>query len=70
MLFGNLIKNAVLQGDIRISVWHDDEETQVEYFRNVEDLKTEPCRLFAWHRVKYIFAPGDGFLHIELEPTR
>ena len=70
MLFGNMIKNTSVQGDIRISVWEDGEEKIVQYYRNVEDMKCEPCRLFAYHRVKYIFAQGDGVLHIELEPMR
>lgn len=67
MLFGNLIKNTTIQGDVRLSVWKDDEETSVEYFHNVDDMKTEPCRLFAWLKVKYVFCPGDGYLHIELD---
>ena len=39
----------------------------VQENHNVDDMKTEPCRLFAWFEVKYIFCPGDGYLHIELD---
>lgn len=67
MLFGNLIKNTAVQGNVRLSVWRDGDEQNVEYFRNVEDMKCEPCRLYAWLPIKYIFCPGDGWLHIELE---
>lgn len=67
MLFGNLIKNVSIQGDVRLSVWNDGEETAVEYFCNVEDMKLEPCRLYARLKVNYIFSCGDGYLHIELE---
>lgn len=66
MLFGNLIKNTTVQGDVRLSVWKDGEETCVEYFRHVQDMKSEPCGLYKYNPVKYIFCPGDGFLHIEL----
>lgn len=67
MLFGNLIKGTTIQGDVRLSVWKDGEEKFVEYFSNVQDMKCEPCRLYAWFKVNYIFCPGDGYLHIELD---
>lgn len=67
MLFGNLIKKTTVQGDVRLSVWKDGEEKFVEYFRNVQDMKNEPCRLYDYFDVNYIFCPGDGYLHIELE---
>lgn len=67
MLLGNLIRNTTVQGNVRLSVWKGNEETAVEYFHNVDDLANEPCRLMAWLPIKYIFCPGDGYLHIELD---
>lgn len=68
MTLKDLIDNATFQGDIRISLWEDDEETKVKAYTMTDDLAF--MRLPKWaeeKEVNYIFCGGDGYLHIELK---
>lgn len=64
----DLLNSIVLQGDIRISKWENDEEKILAVLENCDDLgagnldyDTEDLDAL------YMFAPGDGYLHIEVE---
>ena len=68
----DLTHEITVQGDIRLSVWKDGEEAKVVELKAVEDL-TSPlfynpkCLGMLDMEVNYIFCPGDGYLHIELD---
>ena len=59
---------VTMQGNIRLSWWKGDEETHVREIRGCEDLSSVKIGEKAKEsKIKYIFAPGDGYLHIELK---
>ena len=63
-----LMNNTIIEGNVRLSVWKDDEEAKVKYFEDVSDLGLNKwVHEFEDLEIHYIFAsPVDGFLHIEL----
>lgn len=68
MKLEDLINVTTFQGDIRLSLWKDGEETKVKEYSMVDDLSF--MNIPAWaegKEVNYIFCGGDGYLHIELE---
>lgn len=68
MKLEDLINVTTFQGDIRLSLWKDGEETKVKEYSMVDDLSF--MNVPAWARnkeVNYIFCGVDGYLHIELE---
>lgn len=70
MTLYELVNDTTVQGNIRISTWNGDEEEVLLSVSNEDDLCTGDLDE-AWEdrEVKYIFYPGDGFLHIEVEST-
>ena len=76
MTLKTLSTNIEVQGDIRISIWDDmgSEEIEVHELRYVNDLRSTLYRGDLYHLrnlpVTFLFAPGDGFLHIELRDVR
>lgn len=65
MTLYDLANETTVQGNIRISQWKDDEEKILLVKKDVEDFHC-PLKLEG-KRVLYIFCPGDGYLHIEVE---
>lgn len=65
-----LLKETCIQGDVRISIWNEDEEVEVREILGHECLTDSDIRGFQNLNVKYVFASRDGMLHIELEPVR
>ena len=63
----DLVYSVVFQGNIRISMWCGDEEKIIGEWRNCEQLFSGDIE-DEWmdFRVTYIFAPGDGWLHVEV----
>ena len=68
MTLEDLMNGTQIQGDVRLSVWKEEEESAVKCYTGVDDLAyiDIPADM-ADMRVKYMFCPGDGYLHIELE---
>ena len=65
-----LVQDVCLQGDIRISAWDEsgEEETVLRTFDAVEYvLGNQIPKGWEDADVLYMFCPGDGFLHIEVE---
>ena len=69
LTLGDLFENVAVQGNVRISTWEDDHETVLKWFDEVEYVPAHHRSLERWldAEVLYMFAPGDGFLHIEIE---
>lgn len=86
-----LMENTTIQGDVRLSVWNDDDdEVAISEIMGITDSLSEynlkkakrtvtfygdnkkiPSVLnWAEYDITYIFCPGDGFLHIELKPSK
>lgn len=67
MTLYEMTHNTTVQGNIRLSAWHGDNEIVIMAEENVDDLQycfpdvLEDCD------VNYIFCSRDGFLHIEIE---
>lgn len=76
MLLKKLISDVTIQGNVYISVWDDDDnELDTFFFEHQDNLQgtlnfadTEKYLLNL--PVKYMFCPGDGYLHIELRKER
>lgn len=71
MTLKTLVKNVQIQGDVRLSVWDSCDEVEVHEFQIAENLYSYVNALPNFSKllrmkVKYMFAPGDGYLHIEL----
>lgn len=68
MTLYELVYNVTLQGNIRISMWVDDTEKVIATWENCQELFSGDIE-DEWmdYVVKYIFCPGDGYLHIEVE---
>ena len=67
MTLYDLVNGTCVQGDVRISVWKDDEEIAVKCYTGVDDLAYVRTPAYMEEMcVKYMFCPGDGYLHIEL----
>ena len=66
MTLYDLVNGTMVQGDVRISVWKDDEEIKVKEFTYVDDLSYNNIDEFLDMTVSCIFCGGDGYLHIEL----
>ena len=68
MTLWELVASAKIQGDIRVSMWVDDEEKIIGTWEDCEQLFTGEIEE-EWEdlEVDYIFCPGDGFLHIEVK---
>jgi len=68
MTLKTLMKGNCIQGDIRLSVWDDQgEEKEVKCLTYVDNLACEEdAQRLKNKKVNFIFAPGDGYLHIEL----
>ena len=59
---------VTLQGNVRLSAWKGDEETSVREILECDDLSTAGLDERTKGRdIRYMFAPSDGYLHIELE---
>ena len=68
MTLYELMHNTTVQGDIRISTWVDGEEKDALYLKNCDDLNC-PEIPDGWEdrEVFFLFCPGDGYLHIEID---
>ena len=66
MKLKELLKAVTIQGDVRISVWDDDDEIEVTEVLAKDHLTSSDVRNFLNHDVKYVFAGLDNMLHIEL----
>ena len=68
MTLWELVASAKIQGNIRVSMWVDDEEKIIGTWEDCEQLFTGEIEE-EWEdlEVDYIFCPGDGFLHIEVK---
>lgn len=73
MTLRTLTKEVEIQGNVRLSIWDDQgEEVEVHEFQYVDNLAIDINNLsngkqLNRRKVHFVFAPGDGFLHIELE---
>lgn len=67
MTFRTLVKSITIQGPVRISIWDDDSEVYVHEIPDADGLFCAELKHLFKYRVKYMFAGGDGALHIELE---
>lgn len=68
MTLTELANTITMQGDIRISLWKDDEEIKVKTYTMTDDLSFMNIPKWAEDKeINYIFCGGDGYLHIELE---
>lgn len=73
MTLKNLLKSVIVQGDVYISVWEDDEEVEVHTFESADNLLVDVTSSKLNHllglKIKYMFSPipSDGYLHIELD---
>ncbi len=66
----NITENVTVQGNIRISMWDDSGENEtVVYTKDACDGLYIPkwLKKYADHKVLYMFAAPDGFLHIEIQ---
>lgn len=79
----DLMDSTTIQGDVRLSLFNDGEEIAVAEFKCCDGLCSHDLYQFGntftvdgddvevseweWCEVKYLFCPGDGFLHIEVE---
>lgn len=75
MTLKTLCKEVNVQGNIRLSIWDElgEEEIEVHEFCYVDGLASHINTLpngkqLNRMNVHFMFAPGDGFLHIELKP--
>ena len=68
MTLYELVYNVKLQGNIRVSMWVNDEEKIIATWENCEELFSGDIE-DEWMDfvVDYIFCHGDGFLHIEVK---
>lgn len=66
MTLYDLVNQMTIQGDIRVSVWGEEEEDVIE-FENCDDLSSEDIHKVENLEVLYIFSASDNKLHIELE---
>ena len=68
MTLYELVYNVKLQGNIRVSMWVNDEEKIIATWENCTELFSGDIE-DEWMDfiVDYIFCPGDGFLHIEVK---
>lgn len=67
MTLGDLIQNVTVQGDVRLSVWKDDDELSVVYLQETGGLSNQKIiQPKLDYEVLYMFASTDGYLHIEL----
>lgn len=68
-----LATNVEIQGNVRISIWDDmgEEEVEVHELRYVDGLRARLNDPELHHlrnlKVTFMFTPEDGYLHIELE---
>ena len=71
MTLYDLAHDVILQGNIRISLWDskefDCEKVLYQVDRTDDFSIPRFLREYENHEVAYMFCPGDGFLHIELE---
>ena len=67
MTLYELVNSTTIQGNIRVSMWEDDEERIISTWENCEELFSGEIE-DEWMGlvVDYIFCPGDGWLHIEV----
>lgn len=72
MTLKTFVREIGVQGDVRLSVWNDQgEEVEVHEFPYVDNLAIDINQLpnakqLYRMKVHFVFAPGDGFLHVEL----
>lgn len=68
MTLYELAYNVKLQGNIRVSMWVDDEEKIISKWENCMELFSGYIEdEWMYFIVDYIFCPGDGWLHIEVK---
>ena len=68
MKLKDLVSKVIIQGDIRLSVWDedDDEEIKVTYIKSSDMLTVSDISDYKNLIVKYMFVAQDNVLHIEL----
>lgn len=67
MTLEDLIQNVTVQGNVRLSVWKDDDELSVVYIQETGGLSNQKIiQPKLDYEVLYMFASTDGYLHIEL----
>ena len=63
-----LVSDVTIQGNVRISYWENDEEQVIRTFDGVEYILNHQIpKRYRDADVIYMFCPGDGYLHIEVE---
>lgn len=70
MKLKDLLKDITIQGDVRISVWDENDEVEVTEVFAQEHLKNSDVRRLLDLNVRCLFAGLDNMLHIELDPSR
>ena len=68
MTLYELVYLVKLQGNIRVSMWVDDEEKIISTWEDCAELFAGDIE-DEWmdFKVDYIFCPGDGWMHIEVK---
>ena len=67
MTLKDLIQNVTVQGNVRLSVWKDDDELSVVYIQETGGLSNQKIiQPKLDYEVLYMFASTDGYLLIEL----
>lgn len=70
LTLSDLLENACVQGNVRISTWKEDcEEVVIRTFDETEYVPYNDRLLKKWQNAEviYMFAARDGFLHIEVK---
>lgn len=67
MTFGYLRNHTTIQGNVKLTMWKDDEVLYEDAVQGTEDIDTCGLHLWDYAEVKYMFAAPDGFLHIDFE---
>lgn len=68
MTLYELANDVTIQGNVRVSTWEGNEEKVISTTENTDDFNIYDLD-DKWEdaEVLYIFCPGDGYLHIEIE---
>lgn len=68
LTISDLLENATVQGNIRVSAWTRNEEEKVILMQEDDGGLSASSLPERWRNaeVLYMFCPGDGFLHIEV----
>lgn len=68
MTLDDLVRNATLQGNVRVYRWDYDEDKRAEVmeFESASDMMLADLGKHQYRHVAYIFADNDGFLNVEV----